>query len=75
MREFIYLFKFLFPDNEFHEETAERKSESNNLKVLRHLSNYLNSSTKNYESNFLNISIKSIDSNPLGRKFKFPFNF
>lgn len=76
MRETIHLFKFLFPDNELHEELIEKRILQTKSNAFKGLSAYLNKSNKSYESNFINISIKSGENSPAidGRKFFQPFH-
>lgn len=57
MRETIYLFKFLFPSDDFTSEI--QCSPGKKTKNFKNLSQFFNSSNKPYENNFVNMTPKS----------------
>lgn len=58
LRETIYLFKFLFPDNSFRkpEKQVQEFNEKNKTTSLRLLNSLFKSSKNNYESLFINLT-------------------
>ena len=58
LRETIYLFKFLFPENSFRkpEKPAQEFNENNKATSLKLLSSLFKNSSNNYDSLFINLS-------------------